>query len=422
MKHFLLILTLLLIPFMLFASNDDLSKSKGTTQMAITELTPSPTQEDVSRNTKIEVTFSVLLDASAIKEHDVKLTYLSSKTNEHIAGTISYSQTEKKLTFTPKASLEPGLYEVEIKSLKADKAHKETKIKEIKYRFVVINEVLQSMTIHPELTEIKEGESLQLEVIGHYDTGVEKNITIQVQWSVADSQIVTVDANTILKALKEGMTTVAAKMENIETNMTIVVYKEISGHRLPPEPDPTINNATLLGIDSNNNGVRDDVERWIYEKYDSYIPCHHEPYDVVMDDGTVFKAGREVCEEEAIPYHPIVRAIAMQGARAAQIIIQEPERARETMKYFRAANLCDVYFALNENRTVNGKQYKIIVDKGVMSEKEGLIGVMFNTIQRARAYGKYNFVLSGGVYSGLTEKEMLEGCSDEIKKLLKELK
>ncbi|TET91411.1 MAG: hypothetical protein E3J96_00040, partial [Sulfurovum sp.] len=137
MKHFLLILTLLLIPFMLFASNDDLSKSKGTTQMAITELTPSPTQEDVSRNTKIEVTFSVLLDASAIKEHDVKLTYLSSKTNEHIAGTISYSQTEKKLTFTPKASLEPGLYEVEIKSLKADKAHKETKIKEIKYRFVV---------------------------------------------------------------------------------------------------------------------------------------------------------------------------------------------------------------------------------------------------------------------------------------------
>ena len=31
----------------------------------------------------------------------------------------------------------------------------------------------------------------------------------------------------------------------------------INGHTLPPEPDPKINNSTLLGIDSNNNGVRE---------------------------------------------------------------------------------------------------------------------------------------------------------------------
>jgi hypothetical protein len=47
----------------------------------------------------------------------------------------------------------------------------------------------------------------------------------------------------------------------------------IDGHVLPPEPDPKVNNATLLGIDSNNNGVRDDVERWIYSRYDTYYPC-----------------------------------------------------------------------------------------------------------------------------------------------------
>lgn len=41
----------------------------------------------------------------------------------------------------------------------------------------------------------------------------------------------------------------------------------INGHALPPEPDPKINNATLLGIDSNHNGVRDDVERKIYFIY-----------------------------------------------------------------------------------------------------------------------------------------------------------
>lgn len=41
----------------------------------------------------------------------------------------------------------------------------------------------------------------------------------------------------------------------------------INGIPVPPEPDPTANNATLAGIDVNGNGVRDDVERKIAEKY-----------------------------------------------------------------------------------------------------------------------------------------------------------
>lgn len=37
----------------------------------------------------------------------------------------------------------------------------------------------------------------------------------------------------------------------------------INGIAVPPEPDATLNNATVAGVDSNNNGVRDDVERKI---------------------------------------------------------------------------------------------------------------------------------------------------------------
>jgi len=122
-------------------SRADLLKSKGTDQDVVVALVPEPGQENVSEETKIEVTFSVPLDVEAIKEHDVKLTYLSSKTNDHIAGTISYSETDMKLTFTPDAPLEPGLYEVEIKSLKPTKAYKKIHIKEIKYRFFVGGEV-----------------------------------------------------------------------------------------------------------------------------------------------------------------------------------------------------------------------------------------------------------------------------------------
>lgn len=33
------------------------------------------------------------------------------------------------------------------------------------------------------------------------------------------------------------------------------------------EPDPKINNATLLGVDSDDNGIRDDVQLWITKNY-----------------------------------------------------------------------------------------------------------------------------------------------------------
>ena len=41
----------------------------------------------------------------------------------------------------------------------------------------------------------------------------------------------------------------------------------INGITVPPEPAPSINNATLAGVDVNNNGVRDDVERVLARKF-----------------------------------------------------------------------------------------------------------------------------------------------------------
>jgi len=37
----------------------------------------------------------------------------------------------------------------------------------------------------------------------------------------------------------------------------------INGYTLPPEPNKVENNKTLLGIDNNHNGIRDDMERFI---------------------------------------------------------------------------------------------------------------------------------------------------------------
>ena len=41
----------------------------------------------------------------------------------------------------------------------------------------------------------------------------------------------------------------------------------INGIVVPPEPDANTNNATIAGVDSNSNGVRDDVERTIAKDF-----------------------------------------------------------------------------------------------------------------------------------------------------------
>jgi hypothetical protein len=50
----------------------------------------------------------------------------------------------------------------------------------------------------------------------------------------------------------------------------------INGIAVPPAPDAAANNATLAGVDSNNNGLRDDAEIMIVsltkkDAYESYV-------------------------------------------------------------------------------------------------------------------------------------------------------
>ena len=204
---------------------------------------------------------------------------------------------------------------------------------------------------------------------------------------------------------------VVSDTNNTDTNTTQPPLV-IDGHVLPPDPGEA-GKKTLLGIDSNNNGVRDDVERWIYITYNTHIPCTKKEIEVVLDNGDTVKAYEEVCEDKAVPYHQIVREIAMQGARAAQIIIQEPEKARETTHLMDAAQDCNIYFeikAIEHNESIS-------LDETVIDNE--FDAVQFNTVERARAYAKYNFALSGGVYSAnQTDKEERDSCDFDVDALL----
>ncbi|MEA3433283.1 MAG: hypothetical protein U9R13_01750, partial [Campylobacterota bacterium] len=136
----------------------------------------------------------------------------------------------------------------------------------------------------------------------------------------------------------------------------------VNGHVLPPEPDPTVNNSTLLGIDSNDNGVRDDVERWIYETYKDKHPIHID--------------------------------IAMQAGRAWQKVLNDPSKAKEIHDYVSAPGDCQFYY-MNDAKYFNEPLLvKERIITGYFINK-----IIFNTGGRERAFLKYDKLLSGDSYT-----------------------
>ena len=275
-----------------------------------------------------------------------------------------------------------------------------------------------SLTLSISQTTLNKDHNTTITPKATYDDNTIKTPN-NIEWLINPKDAVSIQGNTLI-AKQDTNVTIQAKVGNTLSNKVhLNIYWEVDGHRLPPEPDPKVNSATLLGVDVNNNGVRDDVERWIYKTYKEYIPCRQELdwNNTVVINGKTIPSAVQVCEDHPVPYHPVVRAVAMQGARAAQIIIQEPEKARETTKLEDSAQDCEFYLdriskELN-NSSLSVKHFSIKeFDK-----------IQYNTVQRARAYAKYNFYLSGGIYSvPATEEEEMKGCNKEVKALLKELR
>jgi hypothetical protein len=275
---------------------------------------------------------------------------------------------------------------------------------------------LKTLTLTADTLELAEGNTTSLHVNATYKDGTTRTSNSGLQWSIDDTTKASITGST-LTALKEGTTALHVSQNTITSNtLHITIYKTINGHRLPPEPDETLNNSTLLGIDTNNNGVRDDVERWIYETYDTYIPCTKYDENVTISTGATVLVRRTQCEDHAVPYHPIVREIAMQAARAAQIIIQEPEKARETTKLVEAAIDCEAYFKIYASDY--GDPILIPNQQTIFTSKE-FKNIQFNTTQRVRAFSEYNYYLSGGVYELLPEDKIKALCDFNVTKMLK---
>ncbi|GAX87968.1 hypothetical protein LNAT_P1265 [Lebetimonas natsushimae] len=145
------------------------------------------------------------------------------------------------------------------------------------------------------------------------------------------------------------------------------MYKLVVCNTLPPRVNEKINNQTLLGIDVNNNGIRDDIERWVVKNYSK------------------------------AKYSKVKIAIALQYAKAAQIIIKNP--TYENSKYLDNAIDCQTYFESKKAKKLrlNGYQFiKFALKHDVITSK--FRDIIFNTNKRLKQYFKYNEECSGHVF------------------------
>ena len=239
---------------------------------------------------------------------------------------------------------------------------------------------LKSLNLTVDKTLLNKDENTTVKVIATYADNTTKEIINKVEWLITPKDAVAIKGNT-LTALKDTNVTLQAKVGNALSNkVTLQIYWEVNGHRLPPEPDTKVNDATLLGVDVNHNGVRDDVERWIYEEYKDK--------------------------------HPIYIDIAMQAARGYRLVLEHPERAKEIYPVLDATTWCEGYYK------IYAKYFnEPILVKDDISTKFFREKIYFNTKERMAAYIKYDTLLSGDSYSTpAVDKNMSSYCDFNISK------
>ena len=232
---------------------------------------------------------------------------------------------------------------------------------------------LTSLTLESDATTLNVGEKATLTVMGTYEDDSSKVLTSSIEWIVTPSSSVQID-DTILTALKDTQVTLQAKVDSTRSEViNLNIYWEVNGHRLPPEPDKALNDSTLLGIDTNDNDVRDDVERWIYQEYKDKHPIHID--------------------------------VAMQGGRAYKLVLETPEKAKEIRKEVDKAVYCQLYYELDADEL----NESILIKENVLNE-DFRSKVYFNTKERMEAYDLYDTLLSGDSYTLLDPIEEKRAC------------
>ncbi|MBS9778821.1 MAG: hypothetical protein KGV58_00785 [Campylobacteraceae bacterium] len=214
-----------------------------------------------------------------------------------------------------------------------------------------------------------------------------KTIKKDITWIVKPLYTIRQNGTNVIVPLKDTNIKLKAKYKGIISNeINLHVKWIVNGHTLPQMPDEKINNSTLLGVDINNNGVRDDVERWIYKEYKNLHPIHID--------------------------------IAMQAARGYKKVLEMPERALEIRNIVVAPIFCEHYYS--SDATEYNEPILIRYGEDIDSKVKNKY---FNTKKRYRIYlEEYDRRLSGHTFTLPWSDEMKKYCNFDTSKYDKDIK
>ncbi len=367
----------------------------GLNQKHLVSLSPQNLAQDVSADKSIEIEYDLAISKRSLPKSAV---VLKDSEGKKIRGKVRVKN-RKTLIFTPSKELASGEYSVKVKRLNLQEYKSKTNFKryskkfcsyfyddvkecgvyryacsvksrKIKYSFSVDDNRAKviSISLNKSSIQLNEDNVTTISVDAEYDNNETVDITDQVEWIMSDSNVISIDKD-VITPLSEGTTTLQAKFNSQTTvEISVTVYREINGYKLPPEPDETLNNATLLGVDVNDNGVRDDVERLI------------------------------IIEESKNNEYPKTQvAIAFQYASAWQNMIENP--IIESREYLEKASSCQWYWFNQKLKDTRG----FLIRNQWRDKQSGQLGIrltnkIFNTKERILQRFEFNQACSGQIF------------------------
>lgn len=373
---------------MLFLSMNILNASVGTSQEHLVSMEPSPNSQDVSPTSTAIFVYDKVIIQKSVRKNTVKLKQVKPQ-KSNIKGTVTV-QSDKSLAFMPLQPLKKGTYKIKVKPIKlqneAQVAFKPKglwqkfvvwicgfmydditkcplckyvcnvdnyiKTKPIQYTFEVKDDApkVTTLDVNVTLLELSEHNTSTIKVTAIYDDNTTEDVTKKASYT-SDNSSVEVDKGVITTS-SEGSALVTVSYGDKKSTVQVEVYEMIDGHLLPHEPDNP--DDTLLGVDENNNGVRDDVERWIYK---TEFTTHPE----------------------------INRVIAMQVAKFYQMTLVDPSNKDNKVDNALIRSLdCYEYYTYSRGIPF-GQGGKPLSFDLIFKDK------YFNTKERLKTYMNYNY-------------------------------